>query len=282
MKKIISLIIMLAVFSSMIGCSKVPAGNVGIKFYLLGQKKGTDYDELSPGRYWIGINEELYLFPTFTQNYVWTKDKAEGSPIDESITFQTKEGMSVNADVGITYRIEPNKASIIFERYKKGIDEITDVFLRNMVRDAFVTIASTKEIESVYGAGKASIIEEVTNMVKDQVNEIGIIIEKIYLVGDMRLSKSVIDALNNKMVATQRAQQRENELREAEAQAKKQVAEAEGQAKAILAIADAQANANKKLSNSITKDLVNYKAIEKWNGALPQVSGNNTPFINLK
>lgn len=34
-------------------------------------------------------------------------------------------------------------------------DEITDVYLRNMVRDAFVTVASTRAVEDVYGSGKS-------------------------------------------------------------------------------------------------------------------------------
>lgn len=51
------------------GCSKVPAGEVGVKVYLLGTDKGVDHEVLGPGRYWIGINQDLYLFPIFTQNY---------------------------------------------------------------------------------------------------------------------------------------------------------------------------------------------------------------------
>ena len=51
------------------GClRKVPAGNVGIKVYLLGGEKGVDAEQKGPGRYWIGWNEDLYLFPTYKQN----------------------------------------------------------------------------------------------------------------------------------------------------------------------------------------------------------------------
>jgi len=271
-------LLVFAVLISAIGCSKVPAGNVGIKFYLLGQKKGVDHEELSPGRYFIGINEELYLFPTFTQNYVWTASKDEGSPNDESITFQTKEGMSVGADVGITYRLDPTKVSSIFERYKKGIGEITDVFLRNMVRDAFVQAGSVREVESVYGIGKSELITEVQNTVQTQVDEIGIIIEKIYLIGDMRLPPTVISALNEKITATQRAQQRENELREAEAAAKKTVAQAQG-----------EAEANRIKLSSLSPQIIEWQrlqneatAIGKWNGVLPQVTSGAVPFMSIK
>src|SRR5690349_12532096 len=102
-------------------CSKVPAGNVGIKAYLLGGSKGVDTEELGPGRYYIGVNEELYLFPTFTQNYTWAKDCQEGDCANEELGFQTVEGLAVTADVGISYRIDPSKAALIFQKYRKGV-----------------------------------------------------------------------------------------------------------------------------------------------------------------
>lgn len=263
-------------------CSKVPAGNVGVKVYLLGKSKGVDTEQLGPGRYWIGVNEDLFLFPTFTQNYVWTKDQTEGSPDNESITFQTIEGLSVNTDVGISYHINPDKASEIFQKYRKGLDEITNVYLRNMVRDAFVTAASSRPIESVYGEGKAELVKTVSIMVKGQVEPIGIVIDGIYLVGDLRLPSSVVQAINAKIEATQKAQQRQNEVAQAKAEAEKKVAEADGTAKSLLAVAEAQAKANRILADSITPELVHYKTIEKWDGQLPRLTGSGAiPLINL-
>lgn len=263
-------------------CSKVPAGHVGVKVHMLGSSKGVDWEEVSPGRYWIGPNTELYIFPTFTQNYVWTRDPMEGSKNNEEISFQTVEGMSVQADVGISYHIDNDHVGMIFEKYRKGIEEITDIYMRNMVRDAFVQIASTLEIETVYGVGKSKMVDSVEQLVRDQCDPIGIVVEKIYLIGDLRLPTSIVDALNNKIAATQRAQQRENEVREAEAEAQKKIAEAEGQAQSILRVAKAQAEANQILAKSLTKDLVEYKAIESWNGQLPQYTGGGAvPFINV-
>ena len=264
----------------MTGCSKVPSGHVGVKYYLLGSDKGVDSEELSPGRYWIGINEELYLFPTFKQNYVWTKDNQEGSENDESFSFQTEQGLEVGADVGITYTIESNKVSSIFQKYKRGIDEITDKFLRNQVRDAFNEIASKMPVESVYGRGKAELIANVQKRVSSNVGPEGIKIEKIYLIGSFRLPSVVTKALNNKIEATQRAQQRENELREAKAQAEKKIAEARGQATSIIVKAQAEAKANKLISNSLTTTLVQWQKIKTWDGKLPQVSGASS-LINV-
>ena len=263
-------------------CSTVPAGHVGVKVFLLGGDKGVDSEELGVGRYWIGPNEQLYIFPTFMQNYVWTKDATEGSTNDESISFQTADGMTANADVGISYSIDPSKVTTIFQTYRRGVDEITDTFLRNMVRDALVKEASNKPIEYVYGAGKADLMASVQKDVSDQVADIGIKIDKIYWIGEIRLPAVVLDSINNKNAATQMAQQRQNEVAQAKAEADKKIEDARGTAESILRVADAQAKANKLLAQSLTPEFVQYQAITKWDGILPKFTGSAAvPFVDV-
>lgn len=277
-----------------VGCSKVPAGNVGVKVYLLGTDKGVDNEVLTPGRYWIGWNEDLFIFPTFTQNYVWTATQDDGSAGDESLTFQTREGLAVNADVGISYSVQPDKVSTIFEKYRKGIEEITDLYMRNMVRDALVTVASDLPIEAVYGNGKAALIAEVETIVRDQVNPIGITVERIYWIGNVRLPEVVTASINNKIEATQKAQQRRNEIEERKAEAQKTIETARGAADSqrlaadakaytVLKEAEAQAQANRVLAESITPAFLQYQSIDRWDGTLPRFMGGETPtpFIQL-
>lgn len=267
---------------SLAACSTVPAGHVGVKVYLLGGSKGVDSEELSVGRYWIGMNEQLYIFPTYMQNYTWTREPDATGTEDESISFQTVEGMTANADVGISYQLDPTKINKIFQTYRRGVDEITDTFLRNMVRDALVKQASTKPIEYIYGAGKADLMQAVQADVQKQVQDIGIKIDKIYWIGEIRLPQTVIDSINAKNAATQMAQQRQNEVAQARAEAEKKVAEAKGEADSILLKAKSQAEANKILSSSITPELVQYRALDKWDGVLPRMTGNSAvPFINV-
>jgi regulator of protease activity HflC (stomatin/prohibitin superfamily) len=262
-------------------CSKVPAGNVGVKFYLLGNSKGVDTEELQPGRYYIGMNEELYLFPTFTQNYVWTSDVTEGSENDESFNFQDVEGLELNADIGITYHIDPTKVSIIFQKYKRGINEITDVFLRNMVRDALVSASSQKNVEYIYGIGKTALLDEVQKNIKAECSPLGIEIDKLYWIGRIKVPDAVKKAIDAKIKATQTAQQMENELRGTEAQAKKKIAEAKGTAESVEIKAIAEAKANRLISASLSKELVEYVKVKRWDGKLPQVTGANA-LIQLK
>jgi len=277
-----SIALMGVALGTLAACSYVPAGNVGVKVYLLGGDKGVDSEVLGVGRYWIGMNEELYIFPTFMQNYVWTQDATEGSPNDESISFQTADGMTANADIGISYSLDPEKISVIFQTYRRGVEEITDTFLRNMVRDALVKQASNKSIEYVYGAGKADLIAAVQKDVADQVSGIGINIDKIYWIGQIRLPAVVLDSINNKNAATQMAQQRQNEVAQAKAEADKKIEDARGTAESILKVAEAQAKANRLLADSLTSEFVQYQAITKWDGQLPKMTGSTAiPFIDV-
>lgn len=276
-KRLTKALLIAAAAITTVGCSKVPAGNVGVKVYLLGGDKGVDSEELGVGRYWIGINEELYLFPTFTQTRTWTDE--------ERLSFQTVEGLAVTADVGISYHVDPNKVTTVFQKYRKGIEEITDLYLRNMVRDALVKRASALNIESVYGAGKASLIEQVQADVAKQTESIGIVIEKIYWVGDLGLPETVVGAINAKIQATQMAEQRRNEVEQSKAEAQKAVASAQGDAEAKLTLAKAEADSIRIKGEALRSnpEVINLSAIEKWDGKLPVYSSDSSaiPFINL-
>jgi regulator of protease activity HflC (stomatin/prohibitin superfamily) len=261
---------------------KVPAGHVGVKVHLLGTEKGVGSEELGPGRYLIGFNEQLFLFPTFTQNYVWTATNDDGSPNDEGMTFQSGQGLDIGADVGITYSVDATKVSTLFERYRKGLPEITDGQLRNMVRDALVGEASKMTVEAIYGAGKTEMMQRVEEKVRTQVAPFGIKVERVYWIGKLRLPEQVIAAINSEISANSQARQRENEVAASKAEADKARAVAAGEADAITALAEAQAEANTKLARSITPELVEYLQAQKWDGALPQVTGGATPLISLK
>jgi regulator of protease activity HflC (stomatin/prohibitin superfamily) len=278
-KRIALPLLLLAFALSGCDCTKVQPGNVGVLVQTMGSKKG-DIEQKGVGFYFLTMGEDMYVFPTFKQQAVWGKPAEGMAAPDESISFQSKENLSINVDVGITYHIQEDKAVDLFKSYRKGADEITHTFLRNHVRDTMTRQAASQSIDDISN-GRAAFMDSVQKTVSEQVKDLGLVIESIYIVGDMRFPKQFIDAIVAKNAATQSAQQAENELRKTEAEAKKQVAAARGKAEAILAEAEAQAKANELLSKSLTPQLVEIKRIEKWDGKLPQVTGGTTPMIDL-
>lgn len=273
LKKIIYGIVTAGVVMSLSGCGKVPAGYRGVIVNLFGSDKGVAELSVGVGRYYLGWNSELYLFPTFLQNYSWKEKQA--------ITMQTSEGLSIRTDAGITYSIQPDNVVKVFSKYRLGIEEITNTFLHNQVRDAMNEVASTMTVEQIYGAQKEEFIKKVNLIVKQEAQANGIDVEKIYLVGSFELPATVIGSINSKIQASQNAMKVENEVATARAEAQKTIVEAEARGKQILINAESQAKANKILAESLTNEFVQYQAILKWDGKLPTMTSGGIPLIKM-
>lgn len=251
----------------------ISPGYVGVVVDLFGDNKGVEVREKHVGMHWIAPWKKVYMFPVFEQNDTW-----EG---DEEFHFQTSEGLACSAAIGITYHLRPESIPNIFGKYRRGMDDIAGVFIRNFIRDAINKSASKMKIEDLYGPGKEAFLEDVQCTVQKDLKDIGIEVARIYLIGRFHFPQNVINALNSKIEATQRAQQRENELREAEAQAKKEIARADGQARCMIIEASGQAEANRIMAESITEPLLLKQLIEKWDGKLPQIIGAVQPLIQV-
>lgn len=275
MQKYLKVLGVLSLSSLIVSCSQVPAGYRGVLVNLYGSDKGVADQSVGVGRYYTGWNTELYLFPTFLQNYSWKDEQA--------ITMQTSEGLSIRTDAGITYQIQDDNVVKVFQKYRSGIEEITNTFLHNMVRDAMNEVASTMTVEQIYGAQKEVFISKVNSIVKKEASANGIDVDKIYLVGSFQLPETVVASINAKIQATQNAMKVENEVATARAEAQKTIVEAEARGRQILINAESQAKANKILADSLTQEFVHYQAILRWDGKLPQMTGSNAmPFIKLE
>ncbi|MDU4375132.1 MAG: SPFH domain-containing protein [Bilophila wadsworthia] len=285
----ISIVLLLIVCAFAIrSCAKVEAGYVGVRVNLLGGNKGVDSEVLGVGRYWIGWNQELYLFPTFQQTAAWQGREGKSG----AFQFQSKEGLSLSADMSLSFTVNPDMVSVLFQKYRKGIEEITNVYLYNIIRDVIVQVASSRTAESMYGDGKSAFVVEINKLVREKMQPIGINIDYIAIVGNVWLPQNVKMAIDEKVKAGQFAAQRETEVATARAEADKAVATAEGEARskkqiadanayAILAEATAQEKANQILAKSLTPELIQYNMATRWNGVLPSVTSGAVPFLNL-
>ncbi len=276
--------ILLATLGSCVGCTKVEPGYVGIKVNQYGTQKGVSDFPMKTGRVWYNpFTTDVYKFPTFMQNVVWTKSAHEGENVDESITFNSLEGAAANADIGLSYSFNGAKVPEIFIKFRQDAKHITEVFVRNHVRDAFVREASTMKITDIFGPGKQKLLASVTQDLRNALGPDGIEIESVALIGELRVDEGVKQSINAVITANQKATEAENKVRQSKAEAEQAMAVATGKAQAILTEANAQAQANEKIEKSLSPALVQYKAIEKWDGKLPQFAGaGGTPFINIK
>lgn len=119
--------------------------------------------------------------------------------------------------------------------------------------------------------------EEATNDIlaklKDQLTERYVNVTDFQII-DIGYSEVFERAIESKVTAEQDALKAKNKTVQIQEEAKQKVISAEAEAKSMSIRANALTQ---------NKALVEYEAVQKWNGILPQyMMGNSIPFINLK
>lgn len=276
----ILLIILMLGFAS--ACTKVSPGYVGVKVYNYGHQKGVQDFPVRTGRVWFNpFTQDVYKFPTFLQTISWTKDRTEGSPNDDSITFNSVEGAVINADIAISYAIMAEKVPSLFVEFRQDAHTLTWGYVRSQVRDAFGRHGSRMRVVDIFGARKQELLTAVKSDLNEKLETRGFKFDMVSFIGGLRVDPKVESAINAVIEAMQRAVEAENKIKQSEAEAKQRIAAADGEAKAILAVAKAQAEANKLVAQSVSAQLINWEAIKKWNGILPQFTSGGIPLIQL-
>jgi regulator of protease activity HflC (stomatin/prohibitin superfamily) len=268
----------------MTGCTSIDPGNVGIEISKAGSSRGVQDVTLKTG--WVFYNPlwtEVIEYPTYMQTVKWTKNPNEGSSADESLTFTTQDSMVINADVSLSYQLNYDKVPAFYVKFRADdIEKFTDGFMRNVARDAFNEVAGKYSVEQVMG-DNGPILTAVRGKMMEQLSQYGIVIDQLGFIGAPRPPDSVTNAINMKVQAQQIALQKQNEVAQAEAEARKHIAFAEGDAKANVIRAQADAQANQLRSQSLTPALVEWTEIQKWDGHGPQVLGAGSGLlVNLK
>lgn len=286
-------------------CTLIEPGHIGIRVERAGANRGVQDLPIVSG--WVAYNpisETVIEFPTTVQTAIWTKNVNEGNAIDESITFSSKEGVSVSADVALSYHVEAQHAGRLYTRFRTtDLDTLTHGYVRNLVRDALNEEACQLPIQDIYGAGKTAMLARTLASVQQRMGHDGFVVDQLSFQGALRLPPNVVEAINRAMQATQDAVAAQNRVAQVEAEARQHVAEAEGQANATRAraqgdadsllirthadaenrelMATAEANANRTIAASLTPPVIEMRRIERWNGTLPTVTGGATPMISV-
>jgi regulator of protease activity HflC (stomatin/prohibitin superfamily) len=274
---------------------RIDAGHVGIKVKLAGSARGVQDMPVVTG--WVFYNpltEQIVAFPISVQNVVWTSAAGEGRAIDESLTFSSQEGVNVSADIGVSFHIDPALAPHLYLRFRQpDVLVLAHGYMRNAVREAFNDIASRMAVQEIYGAGKGKLVSDVSVRLHDVLGKDGFVIDQLTINGALRLPENVAQAINRAMEATQNAIQAENRVRQVRAEAEQNVAQAhggaeaarqraEGEADAVLIRARADAKSNEIIRLSTTGMVLQYRAIERWDGKLPMMqSGDKLPLLTF-
>lgn len=271
------------------GCTDIEPGMVGLRVHKTGAQRGVEHTPYY-GRVYAAYNVDLIEFPITVQNVVWSRAPHEGSPTDESITFTVAHGITVNADVGLNFKVDPLKAYIMYTRYHQiDLNVLADGQLRNDVRDCLGDNAAGLTIDEFLGDGRARLLDATLRCVQGNIGQYGLLVENLSFVSAPRIPENVQRAINDSLAAQQHMVQ-------AEAQARAELATAEGHARAVRAeaqgAADAMltrtradvenrhlmAQAYREMQPTLTPEVLRYLTIQHWNGHLAPSYGSNSVF----
>lgn len=268
MKKVlISLFCVLAVLSS---CTTVDSGEIGIKFHKFSSTSDTYGGVEGTVRGWVFYNpftESVFTYPTMVQrkNY-------------ETFAVNAKDASIFTMDPMLAYRINQEKATDIFIKYRKPINELEDGYIRTCIYEAYRTCANAYTSDSLM-SNRAQFEADVRTRLEKSLADEGFIVEEF--TSAITPPASLVEMIDAKNRAVQAALKAENEVKEAEANAKIEVAKAEGAAKAMKIKADAEAYYNRTIAASLTSQIVAEDWIEKWNGEVPVVSGGEGMILDI-
>ena len=290
-------VVLLIVFLSSV--YTIETGTVGV-LSTFGEYKE---ESITPGIHIkIPFVQNIQILDTKMQsaNYKGSKDLEDGKGVVNKprISVLDAKNLPIGIDMTIMYTPKSFDASSILGKYGVNyFEKLINPNIRDMVRDVigkYVAEDIAKDRAKISGELKVKLIKRFEDLpfVLNEVSLRNIQLPKIVLkkVEEVQIAKQEEQKLamvENQAKKKQKIQTiQANTLlieitTKAKADAEKKKIEADAKAYQLRIEAQAIAEANTAISKSITKNLIQYNSIKRWNGAYPQtlMSGNDTGVL---
>lgn len=182
-------------------------------------------------------------------------------------TAASKDLQDVTTQVAVNWSIDPADAGWVYQNLGDEhalVSKAIDPTIANVVKavtakyNAENLIAKRDEIRALIEK------EIITGVAPYKIRVQGVNIT------NFKFSQQYTQAIEKKQVAQQRAQEAEYDLQRVKVEAQQKIAQAQG-----------QAQSQKLLQESLTPEIIQLNAVQKWDGVLPKVVGGNgvIPFI---
>lgn len=226
----------------------VPAGHRGVLI---------TWGAASPNVLDPGLHFKLPLI----QSIVIMNVQVQKNQIDEQAA--SLDLQDVETTVATNWNIFPSDASWVYQ----------NVGTEDMLNDKIIKPVVSNAVKAVTAHYNAEELVEKRDLVRGQIEtqirsglkqyRINVDVDGVNIT-NFHFSQSYEQAIEQKQVAQQRAQQAQYELDQAKVDAERQIATAQG-----------QAQAQKLLQQTLTPMIIQQQAIAKWDGQLPTVVGGN-------
>ena len=267
---ITSFIVLLVILCGTRCCTVIDSGEIGIEFHKWSTSEENYGGVEGTCHGWVFYNPfttSIFTYPSYLPRKPY--DPFNGNARDASI---------FSMDPTIAYRINPDKACDIFTKYRVGIRELEEGYIRTCIYEAYRTCANQYSSDSLMSS-RANFESDVRRRLEASLMAEGFIVEEF--TSQITPPQALEQMINEKNMAIQSSLKAENKVKEAEANAKIKIAEAQGEAEAMRIKADGEAYYNRTISASLSPMIVQEDWIEKWNGEVPTVVGSGGMMFDM-
>jgi len=188
--------------------------------------------------------------------------------VETTAAAASKDLQTVHSTVALNFHIDPARVANIYQDVGMQYRErIIDPAMQESIKSSTARFTAEELITK-----RELVRDDIKNQLRAKLKEHDILVDEFNIV-DFQFSKVFNDAIEAKVTAEQQALAARNKLEQIKFEAEQKVAEAKGKAEAITI------ESNALRSNP---QILELRALEKWNGVLPQVTSGAVPFINLK
>jgi regulator of protease activity HflC (stomatin/prohibitin superfamily) len=217
-----------------------------------------------PGTYRLGLGESITLFDTRVQR------------LDYQGSAASKDLQEVVGVISLNFRVAAADVPKIFTTI--GVDYQQRV-IEPAVQETFkATMAQFTSSELI--TQRDAVKRVAQDLLSGRLGRFGIAVEELNVL-DFRFSQEFKSAIEAANAAKQAVVEEEQKLRSAQIQAQPRAPFAKAEAAATLARAQAEASANKTIQATLSPEVLEYLALLKWDGKLPQSTNGSVPFLDL-
>ncbi|WP_428658100.1 prohibitin family protein [Runella sp.] len=235
----------LVVIGVLTSCIKqIDAGSVGIQS-LFGKVSNT---VLNSGLNFVNPFVDVTMLDTKTQNYTMSAVHDEGDKEgDDAIRILTADGLQVEIDLTILYRVIPSEAPKIYREIGPTyVEKIVRPITRTRIRDNAVNYDAV----ALYSTKRDEFQNRISKQIEQEFKARGIFLENV-LIRNINLPESVKKTIESKINAEQDSQKMQFVLSKEKQEAERKRVEAQG-------ISDYQ----RIISESLTDRQLQYEQIK--------------------
>jgi regulator of protease activity HflC (stomatin/prohibitin superfamily) len=179
----------------------------------------------------------------------------------------------VQTTMVLNYNLEPSKAGSMYSNIGLNYNERV---IDPAVKESFKAAAARYTAEELISK-RETLKTEVRNYLRDRLHVFGVVVVELSIT-DFEFSQEFNKAIESKQTAEQNALRAKRDLERIKVEAEQKIASARAEAEAL-----------RLQRQVISPELVQLrqieaqiKAIEKWDGKLPNVTGGTVPFIQVE